>query len=169
MLHALYVMLYCLNIHLANLSPSTCSTSCLHPPAVHPEAIDATTIKTAALQTDGAAGPSGIDARGWRRLCASFHSASIDLCHSLALLARRLCTEHVSPDGLATVLGCRLIALKSRSSPHWHWGDSSTYRSQGSIVSYWRGYPRGSWFYSTLFRADLWHRGSCACHERGIS
>ena len=84
------------------------------PPAVHPivfEAIDATTIKTAALRTDGAAGPSGIDARGWRRLCASFHSASIDLCHSLALLARRLCTEHVSPDGLAALLGCRLIAL----------------------------------------------------------
>ena len=36
------------------------------PPDVHPvvfEAIDATTIKTAALRTDGVAGPSGIDAR----------------------------------------------------------------------------------------------------------
>ena len=84
------------------------------PPDVHPvvfEAIDATTIKTAALRTDGAAGPSGIDARGWRRLCASFHSASTDLCHSLALLARRLCSQFVHPDGLSALLACRLIAL----------------------------------------------------------
>ena len=33
------------------------------PPTVHPVVFDATTIKTAALCTDGAAGPSGIDAR----------------------------------------------------------------------------------------------------------
>ena len=43
----------------------------IKPPVVHPivfEAIDTATIKTAALRRDGAAGPSGIDAWGWRRL-----------------------------------------------------------------------------------------------------
>ena len=101
------------------------STNALHittttePPTVHAvvfDAIDATTIKTTALRTDGAAGPSGIDARGWRRLCASFRSASTDLCHSLALLARRLCTEFVCPDGLVALLGNRLIALDKSPS-----------------------------------------------------
>jgi len=84
-------------------------------PVIHPvvfDSIDATMIRTAAaLRTDGAAGPSGIDARGWRRLCTSFQTASNDLCHSLALLAKRLCTAFVDPQGLAPLLACRLIAL----------------------------------------------------------
>ena len=91
------------------------------PPIVHPvvfEAIDATSIKRAALHTDGAAGPSGIDARGWRRLCTSFQSASDDLCHSLALLARRLCTEFVCPEGLMALVACRLIALDKKRGVH---------------------------------------------------
>ena len=58
---------------------------------IHPilfESIDASTIRSAALHTNGAAGPSGLDAHAWRRLCTSFHSASNDLCHSLAKLAK---------------------------------------------------------------------------------
>ncbi len=58
-----------------------------------------------------ASGPSGIDAKGWRRLCTSFKSASNDLCHSLTLLARRLSTTFVDPKGLLPLLACRLIAL----------------------------------------------------------
>ena len=57
------------------------------PVEVHPvifEAIDASMIRSMALRITGAAGPSGIDALGWRRLCTSFKSASLDLCHSLA-------------------------------------------------------------------------------------
>ena len=38
-------------------------------------------------------------------------SASQDLYHSLALLARRLYTSNVNPDGLSPPLVCRLIAL----------------------------------------------------------
>ena len=59
------------------------------PPTIHPVIFDsktAKTIRSAALRITGAAGPSGIDARGWRRLCTSFKSAADDLCHSLALL-----------------------------------------------------------------------------------
>ena len=84
------------------------------PPPVHPvlfDRVDAGTIKSAALNTKGAAGPSGLDAHSWRRLCTSFHSASRELCHSLAMLTRRLCTSFVDPDSLSPFLACRLIAL----------------------------------------------------------
>lgn len=46
-----------------------------NPPTVHPvmfDSIQGMTIRSAALRTSGAAGPSGIDARGWRRICTSF-------------------------------------------------------------------------------------------------
>ena len=68
-------------------------------------------IKKMALKCQGAAGPSGLDATSWRRLCSSFKSASSNLCHSLALVARRLCTAFVDPDNLSAFVACRLIAL----------------------------------------------------------
>ena len=90
-------------------------------PAGHPETpllrpvvfhqIDATEIRSVALRTTGTAGPSRIDAHCWRWLCTSFKSASQDLCHSLALLARRICSTFVDPKGLAAFLAFRLIAL----------------------------------------------------------
>jgi hypothetical protein len=83
-------------------------------PQIHPvvfDQINATSIRSAALRTKGAAGPSGLDAHCWRRLCTSFKAASDDLCHSLALLARRLCVSFVDPRGLSCLLACRLIAL----------------------------------------------------------
>ena len=81
---------------------------------VHPvifDSIDAGSIRTAALATNGAAGPSGLDAHCWRRLCTSFHNSSQDLCNSVALFARRLSTSFVDPSGLSSFLACRLIAL----------------------------------------------------------
>ena len=39
----------------------------------------AAALLTAALRTHGAAGPSGLDAYGWRCLCTSFQRASDDL------------------------------------------------------------------------------------------
>ena len=68
-------------------------------------------IRTTALRTEGAAGPSGIDALGWRRLCTSFCVASSNLCEPLAKLGRRICTMFVDPSGLAAFTACRLMAL----------------------------------------------------------
>ena len=45
------------------------------------DAIDGEAIQRAAVHTNGAAGPSGIDANGWRRLCTSFKQYSADLCN----------------------------------------------------------------------------------------
>ncbi len=84
------------------------------PTSVHPvlfESIDASLIRHTALQVNGAAGPSGLDALCWRRLCTSFKSASLDLCQSLAHVAKRLCTEFVDPSIIAPLLSSRLIAL----------------------------------------------------------
>ena len=75
------------------------------------ECIDAEMIRHGAKDTTGAAGPSGLDAHGWRRICCTFKEASNDLCHSLALVARRLCTQVVNHSALAPLLACRLIAL----------------------------------------------------------
>ena len=63
------------------------------------------------MNITGSAGPSGIDAHGWRRLCTSFKGASSELCHSLALVARRICTSYVDPKSISPLLACRLIAL----------------------------------------------------------
>ena len=84
------------------------------PPEFHPivfESVNAALIRSTALRTRGAAGPSGLDAYAWRRLCTSFKSASLALCHSLALAARRLGTTYVDPKSISSFLACRLIAL----------------------------------------------------------
>ena len=91
------------------------------------EALDGALIHNAALHTRGATGPSGLDAFGWRRLCTSFQCASNDLCCSLALVARRLCTSCVDPDGMTAVVACRLIVHnKFPGVPHWGGRGSAT-------------------------------------------
>ena len=81
------------------------------PQEVHPvvfDAIDAALIRSTALNTKGAAGPSGLDAYTWRRVCSSFKSPSSGLCHSIALAAKRLCATLVDPECVAPLLACRL-------------------------------------------------------------
>ena len=80
-----------------------------HPVLFHQ--ITAESIRAAALRVEGAAGPSGIDACGWRRMCTSFGSASDDLCRSLADFARRICSETVLDHYLSTYVACRLVPL----------------------------------------------------------
>ena len=94
--------------------PEALMMSKADPPPVHPvvyDQITASCIRSAALRVKGAAGPSVLDAHCWRRLCTSSKAASNDICHSLALLAKRLCTTLVDPKGISPLLACRLIAL----------------------------------------------------------
>lgn len=69
------------------------------------------TIRAAVIRAKGSAGPSGVDAAGWRRLLCSFHRQSKELCAAVAALARRLCSSYVDPEGIAAYLACRLIPL----------------------------------------------------------
>ena len=91
------------------VSPGTSVLKACHP--VIFDCLDGDLIRRTAVRVAGSAGPSGVDALGWRRLCTSFRSASSDLCHSLALVARRISTSFIDPDALQPLLGCRLIAL----------------------------------------------------------
>ena len=84
------------------------------PETVNPitfDGLDADAIRQAAVHTHGAAGPSGLDAYAWRRLCSSFKSASSSLCAALSAVARRIATTSVNPEGLCAFVACRLIPL----------------------------------------------------------
>ena len=87
------------------------SESFHEPHSVHFDRIDGPLIRDTVLRMDGAAGPSGIDAAGWKRLCTSFRSHSSDLCDAIASLAKRICTAYLDPKGLEAFVACRLIAL----------------------------------------------------------
>ena len=76
------------------------------------ERIDGDLIQNTATRTEGAAGPSGLDAAAWRRLCTSFKSCSTELCDALAAVNKRICTAtFVDPSSLTSFVASRLIAL----------------------------------------------------------
>ena len=52
-------------------------------------------VRRAAIETKGAAGPSGMDANIWRKLLTSRKnpSSTSDLREAIAKLARKMCTE----------------------------------------------------------------------------
>ena len=57
-------------------------------------------IRSVALHTSGAAGPSYLDAFAWRRMCTSFREASNKLYNAVALCARRIACD---PDYLSSI------------------------------------------------------------------
>ena len=75
------------------------------------DSITAETIRNSALHTQGAAGPSGMDALSWRRLCTAFGEKSNNLCSALAAVTRRISTVYVDPSSLVAYTSCRLIPL----------------------------------------------------------
>ena len=75
-------------------------------------------IRSAALHTTAAVGPSGLDALGWRRLCTSFKSASLEPCHFLALVTKCLCTELVDAATITPLMASHLIALSKNPGVH---------------------------------------------------
>ena len=81
---------------------------------VHPvifEEITGLSIMEAALHTEGSAGPSGLDAYAWKRMCSSFQKPSTDLCTAVAMTARRMAGAFVDPGPLPPLTACRLVAL----------------------------------------------------------
>ena len=68
-------------------------------------------ILKAAMRIQGAPGLSGMDAYAWKRICSSFKSASHDLCHAMAAVARRICCSPIYPDDMSAFVACRLIPL----------------------------------------------------------
>ena len=60
---------------------------------------------------DGVAGPSGLDAASWKKLCSCYISSSGDLCTAIASLARKLCSQYVDRKSISAFVACRLIAF----------------------------------------------------------
>ena len=77
--------------------------------------IDESSIAKAAMNTKGAAGPSGLDALAWRHILVSknYRSSGKDLRDAVAMMARHLATrKNTIIDGksnLEAYLSCRLI------------------------------------------------------------
>lgn len=80
------------------------------------EDIDGRSIYNSAKLTRGAAGPSGIDAEGWRRfLCSkSFGASSGNLCTSIAEMARKIATKQIPSHHLTAYTASRLVPLDKK-------------------------------------------------------
>ena len=67
-------------------------------------------------------------------------------CNGLALLAKRLCTSYVDPDGISALVAGRLIALNKCPGVHPIGVGEVMRRSvQGSVFCVEVGYSGGSW------------------------
>ena len=114
-------------LHTKHPEPGTLNEDAVYQhqaPPVHPivfDAITAESVRKAAMNTKGGAGPSGVDADGWRHILVSrnFGLASEELRSELALLIRKLCTEQIevsrendhTSSNLEALLACRLIPV----------------------------------------------------------
>ena len=86
--------------------------------------IDESSITKAALKTRGAAGPSGLDADGWRRMLVSknFGKTGKDLRISIAKMTQQLCTQELTLGSvenkrdIEAYTACRLIPLEKSPS-----------------------------------------------------
>ena len=94
------------------------------PDETHPvifSTIDGEEIRKAAIKTKGSAGPSGLDADGWRHLLLSknFRDDNEQLRNALALATRKLATQKEAirieknhpTSNLEAYLACRLVPL----------------------------------------------------------
>ena len=75
------------------------------------EQINGPLLHSIALRTNGAAGPSGIEAVGCRCLLSSFRKESADLCEAVTMVAHHVCQQYVDPTGLDAFTACILVAL----------------------------------------------------------
>ena len=81
----------------------------LEPGCILFEQLTGDLIKWAALHTQGAASPSGVDDYVWHRMCSPFGCASVVLCNSLAAVAWRLCVHNVDSTELMAIVACHLV------------------------------------------------------------
>ena len=70
-------------------------------------------IKRCAINTKGSSGPSGVDADFWRKIISSdiYGTTSDDLCHAIALMTRKLCSDKLqNSNSIQALMACRLKA-----------------------------------------------------------
>ena len=75
------------------------------------KSVDEANIMAAALRSRGSHGPSGVNAKEFRRLCLNYNKSSNQLLKALAALATRLNTEHVDPVHITALTASRMIGI----------------------------------------------------------
>jgi hypothetical protein len=84
------------------------------PPSLHPifySKLDGELVKKCTLRMKGAAGVSQQEDALWHKMVTGYKGSSATLCNAVAIIARRLATEHVDPNGLQALLANRGIAI----------------------------------------------------------
>ena len=86
------------------------------PEEIHPikfDSVDAENVRKAALKTRGRAGPSGLDADGWKRIFTSnqFGDSTDDLCKTFVEVIKKLCTVENHSTSLEAFLANQLTPL----------------------------------------------------------
>jgi len=81
------------------------------------EELTAENIRRAAMRTKGGAGPSNMDAEGWKRMLTSnsFGSSPTDLCKAIAEAVKKLSAKKETSNSLEAFLASRLIPVLSKS------------------------------------------------------
>ena len=79
------------------------------PEEIHPikfDSIDAENVKKAILKIKGEAGPSGLDADGWKRILTSskFGNSLSDFCKAFSEVIKKLCTTEDLLSSLEALL-----------------------------------------------------------------
>ena len=92
------------------------------PEEIHPikfDSIDAENVRKAALKTRGGAGPSGLDADGWKRIFTSnqFGDSTDDLCKTFAEVIKKLYIVENQSTVLEAFLANQLIPLDKNPGP----------------------------------------------------
>ena len=75
------------------------------------DSLNADAIRQVALHTNGAAGPSELDAHAWKHFAPPSRNASHNLRSSLASVGQCIANTYVNPDGLSAFVACCLIPL----------------------------------------------------------
>ena len=141
------------------------------PAPYHPvvfERLTGDTIRHATLHYQGAAGPSGLDANCWRRLCTMFHGASRQLCEALATATRRLYTSYVDPTIIRPFIACHLIPLSKNPGVRPFAVHSAENHGQGHSQCDGSEDPSCRRELPVMCTATFRMRGSCTCYKGAV-
>ena len=122
------VLDYLLEKHPSAQSPPSEALLDSEPLHVNPilfESITPDLIKNVARVSKGLAGPSGLDADGWKRMLTCFKQASHRLCTALSSAAYCLCTQDRTEEDLSAFTAARLIPTRQETRSSTHCGGGS--------------------------------------------
>ena len=115
-------------------------------------------VRDAIEKTRGSAGPSGLDADGWRQILMSgnFGSSGEDLRKAIADMTKRLCRDNTVKH-LEAFLACNLIPLDKQPGVRLTGIGEILIRVTGKIVMKLlkRDVPKGHWIFTKFAQGKM--------------